>query len=87
MQLEINLFFIFHFNLNLEVKNTSSYQTGHLKSLGPIDHKFHRHCKNDGFVLYEYMIKQCSIQTSELWKKYQRKYHVNSKQKVRHVYG
>ena len=31
-----------------------------LKSLGPIDRKFHGHDENDGFVLYEYMIKQCS---------------------------
>ena len=31
-----------------------------LKSLGPIDRKFHGHGKNDGFVLYEYIIKQCS---------------------------
>ena len=31
-----------------------------LKLLGPIDRKFHGHCKNDGFVLYEYIIKQCS---------------------------
>ena len=29
-----------------------------LKSLGPIDHKFHGHGENDGFVLYEYIIKQ-----------------------------
>ena len=32
-----------------------------LKSLGPIDHKFHGHGENDGFVLYEYIIQQCSI--------------------------
>ena len=31
-----------------------------LKSLGPIDRKFHGHGENDGFVLYEYIIKQCS---------------------------
>ena len=31
-----------------------------LKSLGPIDRKFHGNGKNDGFVLYEYIIKQCS---------------------------
>ena len=41
-----------------------------LKSLGPIDRKFHGHCENDGFVLYEYIIKQfivfANIQTSEL---------------------
>ena len=30
-----------------------------LKSLGPIDRK-HGHGDNDGFVLYEYIIKQCS---------------------------
>ena len=43
-----------------------------LKSLGPIDRKFYGHGKNDEFVLYEYIIKQCSsfanIQTSALWK-------------------
>ena len=32
----------------------------HLKSLGPIDRKFHEHSKNDEFVLYEYIIKQSS---------------------------
>ena len=42
-----------------------------LKSLGPIDRKFHGHGENDGFVLYEYIIKQFScffanIQTSAL---------------------
>ena len=31
-----------------------------LKSLGPIDRKFHGHGKNDGFVVYEYITKQCS---------------------------
>ena len=31
-----------------------------LKSLGPIDRKCHGHGKNDRFVLYEYIIKQCS---------------------------
>ena len=31
-----------------------------LKSLGPIDLKFHGHGENDGFVLYEYIIKQFS---------------------------
>ena len=31
-----------------------------LKSLGPIDRKFHGHGENDGFVLYEYIIKQFS---------------------------
>ena len=36
------------------------YNTRVLKSLGPIDHKFHGHSQNDGFVLYEYIIKQCS---------------------------
>ena len=29
-----------------------------LKSLGPIDHNFNGHRKNDGFVLHEYIIKQ-----------------------------
>ena len=32
----------------------------HLKSLGPIDRKFHGHGENDGFVLYENIIKQFS---------------------------
>ena len=32
----------------------------YLKSLGPIDRKFHGHGENDGFVLYEYIIKQFS---------------------------
>ena len=31
----------------------------YLKSLGPIDRKFHGHGENDGFVLYEYIMKQC----------------------------
>ena len=31
-----------------------------LKSLGPIDRKFYGHGKNDEYVLYEYIIKQCS---------------------------
>ena len=31
-----------------------------LKSLGPIDRKFHGHGENDGFVLYEYITKQFS---------------------------
>ena len=31
-----------------------------LKSLGPIVCKFHGHGGNDGFVLYEYIIKQFS---------------------------
>ena len=32
----------------------------YLKSLGPIDRKFHGHGENDGFVLYGYIIKQFS---------------------------
>ena len=45
-----------------------------IKSLGPIDRKFHEHGKNDGFVLYEYKIKPCSsflriYKHQELWKK------------------
>ena len=31
-----------------------------LKSLGPIGRKFHAHGENDGFVLYEYLIKLCN---------------------------
>ena len=37
-----------------------SISISNLKSLGPIDRKFHGHGKNDEFVLYEYIIKQCS---------------------------
>ena len=31
-----------------------------LKSLSLIDRKFHGHGKNDGFVMYDNIIKQCS---------------------------
>ena len=31
-----------------------------LKSLGPIDRKFHEHGEYNGDVLYEHIIKQCS---------------------------
>ena len=34
--------------------------TCNLKSLGPIDRKFHGHGKKDRFVLYEYKISKCS---------------------------
>ena len=51
-----------------------------LISLGPNDRKFHGQSKNDGFVLYEYIIKQCNsfckytnIQTSALGKKRSKK--------------
>ena len=42
-----------------------------LKSQDPIDRKFHGHGKNDGFVLYEYIIEKnpvvfANIQTSAL---------------------
>ena len=41
-----------------------------LKSLGPIERKFHGHGENDGLKLYEYIMKQYSnfanIQTSAL---------------------
>ena len=50
-----------------------SLKDGCLKSLGPIDRKFHGHGENDGFVLYEYIINNAvvfaNIQTSALWKK------------------
>ena len=36
------------------------YVACYVKSLGPIDRKFHGHGENDGFVLYEYIIKQFS---------------------------
>ena len=36
------------------------YSIQYLKSLGPIDRKFHGHGENDGFVLYGYLIKQFS---------------------------
>ena len=48
-----------------------------LKSLGPIDHKFHGQGVNDGFVLYGYIIKQCSSFFAYIYKH----------QKVRLVYG
>ena len=64
------------------------------KSLGPIDCKLHGHGENDGFVLYEYMyiIKQfgrvCKYTNIDVMKKIcQIKLQVNSKQKVRIVYG
>ena len=41
-----------------------------IKSLGPIDCKFRGHGKNDGYVLYEYIIKQCS--NFSKYTKYQR---------------
>ena len=34
--------------------------SSNFKSLGPIDRKLHGQGENDGFVLYEYIIKQCS---------------------------
>ena len=36
------------------------YVACYVKSLGPIDRKFHWHGENYGFVLYEHIIKQCS---------------------------
>ena len=58
-----------------------------LKSLGPIDHKFHGHGENDEFVLYEYIIKQCSsfykYTNISVMKKMSNKItYVNSKQKM-----
>ena len=48
-----------------------------LKSLGPMYCKFHGHGKNDGFVLYEYTIKQfssfCKYTNISVMKKNQRK--------------
>ena len=41
-------------------QQTNFNQKAHLKLLGPIDRKFHGHGENDGFVLYEYIIKQFS---------------------------
>ena len=65
-----------------------------LKSLGPINRKFHGHGKSDGFVLCEYKIKQCSrfckytCTNISVMKKTLKNYtHVNSKQKLRHAYG
>ena len=63
-----------------------------LKSLGPIDRTMiHGHGKNVGFVLFEYIIKPCSrfykYTNIRVMKKNQRKKHVNSKQKVRGIYG
>ena len=47
------------------MENYFSYLAFHLLSLlkfslGPIGRKFHGHDENDGFVLYEYIIKQCN---------------------------
>ena len=46
-----------------------------LKSLVPIDRKFHGHGENDGFVLYEYKLNNAvvfaNIQTSAFWKQCQ----------------
>ena len=60
-----------------------SWMTNGFKSLGLINRKFHAHGKNDGFVLYEYIIKQCSsyCKYTNISKK-----HVSSKQKVRYVH-
>ena len=64
----------------------------HLKSLGPIDRKFHGHGENDAIVFYEYIIEKFSsfckyTNIRVLKKKMQIKQHVNSKQEVRLVYG
>ena len=37
-----------------------NHESNPLKSLGPINRKFHGHGENDEFLLYEYIIKQCS---------------------------
>ena len=46
------------------IQNTSMHMAIHfhncLKSLGPIDRKFHGHGENYGIVLYEYIMKQFS---------------------------
>ena len=42
------------------LKKWDAFLTKTLKSLGPIDCKFHGQGENDGFVLYEYIIKQFS---------------------------
>ena len=43
------------------IYKTQSHDQKHtLKSLGPIGRKFHGHSENDGFVFYEYIIKQFS---------------------------
>ena len=39
---------------------TKVVQNKVLKSLGPIDRNFFGHGRSDGFVLYEYIIKQYS---------------------------
>ena len=52
-------------------------------SLGPIDRKFHKHGENDGFVLYEHIIKQFSsfcTHTNINVMNNNEKNHVNSKQ-------
>ena len=61
------------------------YERKTLKSLSPIDRKFHGHGENDGFVLYEYIIKQfisfCKYTNISVMKKSQIKYHVNINRK------
>ena len=54
----------------------------YLKSLGPIDRKFHGHGENDGFVLYEYIIKQCS----SFWKYTKQKIKENNMSTVNRKY-
>ena len=60
-----------------------------LKSLGPIDRKFQGHGEKDGFVLYEYIIKQfgsfCKCTNIGVTKKMSNK--ITCTQKVRLVYG
>ena len=45
--------------IGIEIFNLQTRISG-LKSLGPIDRKFHGRGKNDELVLYEYINKQCS---------------------------
>ena len=44
----------------LKIISFSNYYRFHLISQVLIDRKFHGKGKNDEFVLYEYLIKQCS---------------------------
>ena len=43
------------------IQSSSLWTNNDLKSLGPIDRKFHGHGENDGFVLYEYIINNSVV--------------------------
>ena len=62
MELQSRRFLLVNYRCDTYIRpRVNSYLiTFSLKSLGPIDRKFHGHGENDGFVLYEYIIKQFS---------------------------